>query len=385
MNLGAKARARRLLCVALAVLCFGRSVADAATEQPRILLMVDGQASALVGRLRAELEALGFVVVPEARAGRTIAERAKAAKVSAALRVTRARDGVEVWVTDDVGGKTALRETVIASGPEGGSDGVIAVRAVELLRATFLEIDIELPQPELDPPPLPSLGEEPETPEQRRPEQERQKPAPSEPTKPALEKPEASAARSDPERDALSPMDGETLQPRRWRLALGAAPAFSPGGVPAQVLVIVEGAYRTSTRSSFGAAGGFTVSPSTVSGAEGTADVRTAFAVTEISWSPLAESAAVRPWLGAGFGFVRLATRGTAREPFEGGSDKTMAALAVGRVGVSATPFVSWLFVGFDARVGIAAPEPAVMFADKTRARWGRPLVVTSATVGLSL
>jgi hypothetical protein len=111
---------------------------------PRVALVVETEADPVARRLRAELVALGFDVVDvaaEGEAGReTLEAVARAAGAVAALRVVPSEEGVEVWIVDRVTGKTVLREVVTADSMSPAED-VVPVRAVELLRASLMEID----------------------------------------------------------------------------------------------------------------------------------------------------------------------------------------------------------------------------------------------------
>ncbi len=122
------------------------------SEAPRILLLVDDQAEALKVRLQAELAALGFLVVvadePMLVTSRENLElAARKADAVAALRVRPSTRGVEVWVTDRVTGKTVLREVVLsdASSSHAEQAALVSVGAVELLRASLLEVESKLP------------------------------------------------------------------------------------------------------------------------------------------------------------------------------------------------------------------------------------------------
>lgn len=102
-------------------------------------------------RVLAELLSLGFQSVrldppaePVSRASLEVA--ARAAGALAAIRAAPSARGVEVWIADRVTGKTVLRELPIdpaAPDPE----SALAIRAVELLRASLLEASLPAPPP----------------------------------------------------------------------------------------------------------------------------------------------------------------------------------------------------------------------------------------------
>jgi hypothetical protein len=143
---------RHLAAFALvAVTLSGESLARA--DAAKILLAHGVGEAKAAARVRAELEALGFSVseqdVPDGPAA--LADAARKSGAVAAVRVTPSERGVEVWIVDRVTGKTLLREVVRPA--SGSHDDAVAVRAVELLRASLLELDVAVPpRGELPPP-----------------------------------------------------------------------------------------------------------------------------------------------------------------------------------------------------------------------------------------
>lgn len=119
----------------------------AVAHAEKILLVDDADTRPVGVRLRAELVSLGFEVelapAPEVEPSRASLEQAaREAGAVAALRVRASRAGVEVWVMDRVTSKTVLREVVFTGGDD---EGLVAVRAVELLRASLLEVALPGP------------------------------------------------------------------------------------------------------------------------------------------------------------------------------------------------------------------------------------------------
>ncbi len=84
-------------------------------------------------RIRAELELLGFEVIDaeEAPTDELLRQR----EAAFALVFTEQRQGYEVWLRDRVTNKTVIREVIESSSPR-----ATALRAVELLRASLLEL-----------------------------------------------------------------------------------------------------------------------------------------------------------------------------------------------------------------------------------------------------
>ncbi len=95
-------------------------------------------------RLRAELVDAGFEVVEVDRApGNPRSEVEDAAPPSssfATVAMSRAANGAfaDVWISDHVTGKTVVRRLEVGTGPN--ATAVLAIRALELLRASLLEV-----------------------------------------------------------------------------------------------------------------------------------------------------------------------------------------------------------------------------------------------------
>jgi hypothetical protein len=94
-------------------------------------------------RLRAELHAAGFEVIDVDRAPgdeREEVEGVHGAGSFATVALNRARSGAfaDVWVSDHVTGKTVVRRLEV--GDASNAATVLAIRALELLRASLLEV-----------------------------------------------------------------------------------------------------------------------------------------------------------------------------------------------------------------------------------------------------
>jgi hypothetical protein len=112
--------------------------APAHAEAPYRVVVVTPEVDAEVSaRLRAELTALGFEVVEGELdvAAPSLDELAKSREAAFAVELTPSDGGYEVTLRDRVTNKTLLREVVGGARP-----AEIALRAVELLRASLLEL-----------------------------------------------------------------------------------------------------------------------------------------------------------------------------------------------------------------------------------------------------
>ena len=141
----------------LVVLLLQPSASRAGEERPRVALIEDPSDSTIVPRLRAELLGLGLDVTMVARKEpeslpQDLIAAARDSNAVAAFRIVLAGDRADVWIADWVTGKVVLRE-MLPRGPE--LDGrVVALRAVELLRVSLMELDApRAPQGELPAPP----------------------------------------------------------------------------------------------------------------------------------------------------------------------------------------------------------------------------------------
>jgi hypothetical protein len=128
----------------------------AADESPRVVLIADPDETTILPRLHAELTGLGLDVRTIAKnedehLPRDIIKAARTTGAVAAFRIVVDGDRADVWIADRVTGKVVLREML----PRGAKiDGrVVALRAVELLRASLMELDVrKTPQGEPPPP-----------------------------------------------------------------------------------------------------------------------------------------------------------------------------------------------------------------------------------------
>jgi hypothetical protein len=133
---------------ALSLIVFSSAVAIAA---PKIVVFVPPNPSSFIKeatvRLRAELLVVGF----ELESGESEKEAidpnelfARKQGATAAIRITRSSEGgaIDLWITDEVTHKIVARRVVEAT------PAALALRCVELLRASLLEIEMQaIPAP----------------------------------------------------------------------------------------------------------------------------------------------------------------------------------------------------------------------------------------------
>jgi len=151
---------RALLVLAVTLLALPRAGAAAS----RVVLLRSGSADALPRQaetlLAAELRTSGFEVVTRERTTgldlrADIEAAALALRPIAVLAIAATSGaGAEIWLSDRVTGKLVIRR--FDAGGDGDTAASLALRAVELLRGSLLEITVEsspAPQPRPAPPP----------------------------------------------------------------------------------------------------------------------------------------------------------------------------------------------------------------------------------------
>ena len=142
---------KRLFGLLFVFATLARSGSAFATTQdpPTIVLVASNPEANMMASLRGELRALGLQVLVVQRPEREVSpheltEVARANRAIGAFRVLVDEGRVEVWLADRVTGKVLLREVVTTKeGSQSQTDeSTVVARAVELLRASLLELDI---------------------------------------------------------------------------------------------------------------------------------------------------------------------------------------------------------------------------------------------------
>lgn len=309
-----------------------------AAEAPLVSVSASpGQERAVV-LLSAELERLGFRVrrlLPSSEPSRGgQLQQARAAGAVALLRLVPAGAAVEVWLTDRLTGKTVIREYALEGTLH--SDDAVALGAVELLRASLLELS---------------------TPGSARPEM----PVPNE------------------ARQLAVPVSG----PPRVSLFVGGAGLMAPGGAgPALgldvALTVRLGAFAAG-HLVVGAVGLFGLTSSRVTSGADVATLTSTSLGLSLGWN-CALLASLSFDVALGGVVMGLAARGASLLVTRNVDSSAWTA------GLSAAASVTYWFasgVGGRLQVGAlaAVPPVEVRFADATVARWGLPLAWVSLGV----
>ena len=337
---------------ALAISCALTARAGSAPgEQPSIVLL--GHGDGIGKQIEAELAAQGFRVVLEPapepfRGPADIEAAAREASAMGAVYVVMSQLGVEVWLVDRVTGKTLSRDVLGVS--EGDEERVVAVRVVELLRATLLEL--ELPEQ--------TQGEVEATPQLRAVAS-----LPS--TRPAED------ARVEPAPVTHGPWPSATTAGFLFDGAIGIN--WSVGAIGAAPLGALGAFWQPKPRVAVGLSGLVPIRGANVSGFEGSASVATWQLTTGTRIYPLGGNHAVEPSFGAGLGIIWFQIEGTrAATRYVATSEQLLVASPHLDVGVR------WRLSGdISLRSSLGAnyafPEPAVQFAGTPIVTLARPLL----------
>lgn len=335
-----------------------------AADPPRVVVVAADRDRAMVERLRAELVAMGFDVtlVPLAEGVSTREALEGAAKLHnavASMHVTAAARGIELWVADRVTGKTVLRDVVA---PDGGAHDTIALRAVELLRASLMEMDAPHP-PRGDTPAPPSLRAVAGVPPPR---------APASGAAPTF-------ATSDVADLAYA---APALRKSPWfGVSIGGAAAWSPGGLGPHAALDVGLRAWVVPRVAIEVAGAVPLTTARHDGAEGYSINRFSLflAGARVELGPLGSR--VKPSLGGGFALVWLHAEGVGASPGYVGATRDAFTggpyLRPGLGVVVAGP----LRIRADVLAGVAFKKLVLTYASREAAGWGQPFVVGSVGV----
>jgi hypothetical protein len=286
-------------------------------------------------RLKAELAGAGFSVTEVERAPGPGDEPQGFATIS----INRTGQGAlaDVWISDHVTGKTVTRRLRVGAAPNAAN--VLAIRAMELLRASLLELTLPATEPEAPPSAPPDVLKW------------------VEPVPKTLSKHEL--------------LDGTAL-------TIGGLALHSFGGIGPAI--------GPQARISHGIAAGWfgrlslaaPLQGQTLSEPAGSATVTQQFASVDLGWAMKPRPFAAFAW--AGLGAFYLHTTGTAAEPYHSTSDGVLSFLAAGGVGGLARLGARLAITAELAALGLV-PKPVVIIADKHAGSAGAPSL--GASIGL--
>jgi hypothetical protein len=318
----------------------------------RVVLIGPSADDPTVARVRQELVLLGLdVEVVTPAPGADLAVFARERDAAAAARVETSPPEIVLWV-DEAHSAGLPQESRISEPAQGSVDpGLLALRAVELLRGRLLPVPASpsssTAAPSAPPPPSSTVA-----------------PAPS-------------SARPDA-RPAPPPRRSEPRS--RLSLHTGPALAVSPGGVPPMPALRVGAAWRVVAPIEIDALIMIPLAPGTVGAAEGLIDLR----VIAFGAGAAARWADVLPGLslhaGAGAGAAGFLFQGHAAPPWLSASGDRWSALpfVAAGAGYHFTPVVA---ARLDLLAALALPPPVLVIAAREVASFGAPAVFASLSV----
>jgi hypothetical protein len=297
-------------------------------EGRRILLLLGEREPAYLPRLRAELSASGFTPLearaPSASASVTeIEEAARRERIFVGLAPLEGGGGFELWLIEPASGQVRFRQVLLGLYAAGESPDVVAVRIVEVLRATLMELQGRLPAERVVAPLTPKLP-----------------PAP---------------------------------HASRFVLGLGARAAYSPGGLGALALVDLSVGWAATPRLGISLDGALSPARSRLHGSEGSAELAWYWAGLAFNFCLTNPAASLRLRSGAGVWFAYVVSDGQASAPFVDQRSTSLSAVPHVDLGLRLR-MTSRLSAAADAAMGFSTPELAVHFAGRELATWGRPL-----------
>ena len=318
----------------------------AEADAPRVLLIrpqaAAREVSAALVRVQGELVADGFDVVSlEAAPGTTSAmamEQAEAQGNSTTVGLFLSADGksAQLWVVDRLTNKTVVRQVATADESENVLPEVLALKAVELLRASLLELVIE-----------------------------RTASAPK----------AARAAAQHASEWAARPL----VHPPRFAIESGAALLWSPGQIDAAFESVARGRYAArrelELRISFAGLG----TRPQVRGTGGSAQIEQWYGLAEGLFLPFPELV-VRPLLSLGVGAFHASAKGEASFPYRGLRSSRWAFAADAGAGLGLR-LASRLELSLEGHALWLAPEPVLGFVDDEGPRVAAPGVVGTLTL----
>ena len=320
-------------------------------EAPRVLLVRPASAAREVNtaliRVEGELAADGFEVVPiEAAPGASSATsmlQAESTATSTTVGLFLSADGTsaELWVVDKLTDKTVVRHLATQDQSENMRPEVLAVRVVELLRASLLELVVERNNAAA-----------------------------------RASRPPAQSGAQKATEWAARPLDNPESV---WAIETGAAVIWNPTQVEPAFVSVARGRYALASqmqlRLSFVGLG----THPEVSGVGGKASIEQWCGLAELLFVPW-RKARFSPVLSLGAGAFHTAVSGDAVLPYQGLHATQWSFAADAGLGL-AFHFASRLELSLEGHALLAVPEPIVRFVSEDGAHVGRPGVIGSLSL----
>ncbi|MFO0547819.1 MAG: hypothetical protein U0271_05500 [Polyangiaceae bacterium] len=335
----------------------------AEAKRPLIVVLADAESLALARRMQSELGTLGFEaeVVDSPSAGDPTSglDSVSASRGAVAgVRVSATRNAISLWLYDRATGKAVSR---VLDQTATLAEGALAVRAVELLRASLLEL--ALPEaPHGDTPPTPELIEKTGVP----------KDAPRVPVPP----PDIPIA----VRVAAPPLQLIERGTTRVALELGPGLVGSPGGLPPYPVLAASAGVLLPIGARIGFLGLFPLQAMEHEAAEGDSQTRVFLFCGDVRFD-FAPRVRVHPVAGFGVDLAWLTTDGDGARPYYRGVHDESANVGTYVRGGLAFEVAPALSLRAEALVGAQLIPFSVAYAEREIATWGAPWFSSWASI----
>jgi hypothetical protein len=241
---------------------------------------------------------------------------------------------IDLWIVNVRTHEMVLRRVVPGKDP-----AVTALRSVEALRVSLIDLQALVPPPEPEPP----------------------RPAEM--------------------RESVAPISLPTTRRATMGFELGLAGASGSGAFDPSLHVVAQVQWLLGTHWGIHAIGVAPLMSSHLTGTEGSAQVTFGVLGSGMTWQPLVSNPWT-PYLGAGVAGVLLYTRGVPSPGFVGYSQVNLALLPYLRAGSFFSLSGAWR-LAVDVLAAASTPEPVVYFENRRASAWGRPLLL--GTLGIEI
>ena len=305
----------------------------------------------VVARLRAELGLLGYPVIVDTTAdaaplGPDLLDELEGAGAGAAIEIVLGDNRVDLWVADGATHKALARRLDLVAAPEQRDPRTIAIAAVELLRASLLEVaSSEEPEPE---PPRPVEADPTDDPDLR-----------------------------------PAPRPNPVERPVTGALSLAAVVGGSPGGFGVTTHVELAGRWVPLPRFALRVSAWIPTVGNSVAVTDGRVRMFVGMAFVEPQLRLPGGAKWFHPELGLGLGAAVVGFEGIANEGLR--SDTRILGGFAGHthVGLGFT-VMPRLWIRVDGYVGTVQPRPEIRSTtDAVEATWGLPFA--HAALGLEI
>lgn len=344
----------RFLILATLLFAHGALAASETDPERLVLLIAERADDPFMDRIRAELVTIGFVI--QQRANDTPLEQAaRETNAIAAIRILPNRLGVEVWMADQMSGRSLLRQVIVDESAGGPNQSLIAVQTAELLRTSLLSASAPAEAAPASPPPA---STPPASPPSALPAA-----APTVPPSPAQERPAPATPNPRASSVELEPTAG-------LQAALGAL--YSPGGATSALQLWVSLERSLNPHMALALDLSAPLSAGSLSGPEGSTRVGTYLAGGVFLVQGRSKDRRFYFNAGLGLAALRIALDSEANAPLVNNSSSVITAATYLRSDV-ALELASWLRLGARGTFGVSFERVEVRFAGNDAGSWGRP------------